>query len=189
MENFAAKKYVETNFKTKPLYLLIYNLSIHKMMTLSDWSVSVQGNFSRKGSLFVNRAFHIVYLEDHKLFSDAVSEYCIKPFFPLVNFTILANGDDAYAYIKRQIDKNSRIDLFITDINHPGVKGAALIKMIRQYEKEKGDISRIPIMVLTMMAGTFVPQLVEGGMDMVDRYFSKSAEANEIIDCIEGILY
>ncbi|HTN06700.1 hypothetical protein [Agriterribacter sp.] len=158
-------------------------------MMLSKWSVSAQGNFNREGSLFVHRSFHIVYLDDHKLFSNGLFELCIKPFFPLANVTILANGDDAYAYIKSQIDGNNRIDLFITDINHPGLKGDVLIKMIRQYEKEKDCDFRIPIVVITMMVYAFVPELVAAGMDMVDCYFSKMAEAYEIVDGIEELLY
>lgn len=158
-------------------------------MTLSKWSVSVQGSFNRDGSLFIDRSFHIVCLDDHKLFSTAISEFCIKPFFPLAKLEMLRNGDDAYAYIKSQIDHNNRIDLFITDINHPGLKGGALIKMIRQYEKEKGCTYRIPIVVITMMDCAFVPELVAAGMDMVDCYFSKTAEAYEIVEGIEEILY
>ncbi|HRO48347.1 hypothetical protein [Agriterribacter sp.] len=158
-------------------------------MMLSKWFVSAQGSIKRDGSLFADRSFNIVCLDDHKLFSTAISEYCIKPFFPLAKLEILTNGDDAYTYIKSQIDHNSRVDLFITDINHPGLKGDALISMIRQYEKQKNCSFRIPVMVITMMPYAFVPQLVAAGIDMVDCYFSKTAEAYEIVDGIEELLY
>lgn len=158
-------------------------------MTLSKWSVSAQGGFQRNGTLLDNRSFHIVCLDDHKLFSSAICEYCIKPFFPLAKLEILTNGDDAYAYIKNQIDRNNPIDLFITDINHPGLRGDTLIKMIRQYERKSNPVFRIRIMVVTMMAYAFVPELVAAGIDMVDCYFSKTAEADEIIDGIEDLLY
>ena len=158
-------------------------------MMLSKWSVSAQGGFQRNGALLANRSFHIVCLDDHKLFSRAVCESCIKPFFPLNKLEILANGDDAYTYIKNQIDCNNPIDLFITDISHPGLRGDALITMIREYEKEHKPDSRIRIMVVTMMDYAFVPELVAAGIDMVDCYFCKTAEADEIIDGIEDLLY
>ena len=156
---------------------------------MSKWVVSQQGSIQRESSLPANRSFHMVCLDDHKLFSTAVAEYCIKPFFPLAKLEILTNGDDAYRYIKSQIDHNNHVDLFITDINHPGLRGDVLIRMIRQYEKEKRCALRIPVMVITMMSYAFVPELVAAGMDMVDFYFSKTAEAYEIVDGIESLLY
>lgn len=158
-------------------------------MVLSKWSVSEKGSLGRENTSLADRSFHIVCLDDHQLFRVAVLEYCIKPFFPVAKLEIQTNGDDAYAYIKKQIDLNNRIDLFITDINHPGLRGDELIKRIRQHEKERNCSFRIPIVVITMMSHAFVPGLVSAGMDMVDCYFSKTAEANEIVDGIEELLY
>lgn len=158
-------------------------------MTLSNWHITAQGKINRDPSLAATRALHIVCLDDHRLFHTAVSEYCIKPFFPVSKLELLTNGDTAFAYIKNQIDSRNRIDLLITDINHPGLKGDELIRKLRDYEKEKSCAFRIPIIVITMLPYAFVPGLVGAGLDLVDCYFSKTADANEIVDGIEGLLY
>lgn len=158
-------------------------------MELSRWRVSAKGEIGKEVSPAADRSFHIVCLDDHKLFHTAISEYCIKPFFPIARLELLTNGDAAYQYIKTQIDLRQRIDLFITDINHPGLRGDELIRKIRAYEQKTSVGFRIPVVVITMMEYAFVPGLVGAGLNLVDCYFSKTAEASEIVDGIEDILY
>lgn len=158
-------------------------------MRLSRWLVSAQGNMIGPQTISGNRRLNIVYLDDHRLFSDAVIDYCIQPYFPIDKLEVLRNGYDAYRYIRNRIDQNSRVDLFLTDINHPGMRGDELIPRIRQYETEKKTGYRIPIVVITMMDYAFVPGLVGTGIGMVDCYFSKTSDTHDIVEGIEALLY
>lgn len=151
--------------------------------------MSAHGDISLAHPLPEGRGFNIVYLDDHRIFSDAIVCYCLRPYFLFDSLEVLRNGDDALQHIKNEIDQHNPIDLFITDINHPGMKGDELILKIRQYEIEKKYPYRIPIVVITMIPYAFVPGLVGAGIKMVDAYFLKAAEAEEIVEAIEGILY
>jgi len=156
-------------------------------MGLSKWAITQRGTLIYTGVADPASPFRILILDDHKLFRKAVTDYCIRPFFKNVELIEFENGDDAYAFIKNEISNKSMIDLFITDINHPGIRGQDLVKAIRQYESMYGKPSRIPIMMLTMVDETRYPELVAN--KMVDSYLTKATEPEDIIDCMEEILY
>lgn len=69
------------------------------------------------------KEFKIVYLDDHLLFSNAMSQQCIYPYFPNASLIQFTNGNSAHDYLKNAIKSHDKIDLFITDINHPGMLG------------------------------------------------------------------
>lgn len=156
-------------------------------MFLSNWFVSPLGNFSRTGLLSLSSPLRVVYLDDHKLFRGTVVNYCIKPFFKNMDIIEFENGDDTYDFIKTEIGNNNKIDLIITDINHPGLRGQELVKYIRFHEGLSVSSKRIPIIMLTMVDETRYPELVED--KIVDSYLSKATEPEDIIDCMEEILY
>ncbi len=97
------------------------------------------------------------------------------------------NGDDACEFIKAEINDKNKIDLIITDINHPGLRGKELVKSIRFHEGLSVTPIRIPIIMLTMVDETRYPELVED--KIVDSYLTKATEPEEIIDCMEDILF
>lgn len=154
-------------------------------MIFSKWSLSKQGNLFHIGEL--KSHLRIIVLDDHKIFRSAVAAYCILPFFENIELIEFENGDVANAFIQKEINEESRIDLVLTDINHPGMRGQELVKSIRHYEGVSGSKTRIPIIILTMVDESRHPELIAD--KMVDRYLTKSAEPEDIIDCIEEILY
>lgn len=156
-------------------------------MILSKWTISQQGKLYHAGYNPLNTPLRILVLDDHKLFRQAITAYCLLPFFSNINLIEFENGDEADAFIKKGINDKNRIDLIITDINHPGMRGQDLVKSIRYYESLSGDKIRIPIIILTMVDETRYPELIAG--KMVDRYLTKATEPEDIIDCIEEILY
>jgi len=156
-------------------------------MILSKWSITQQGNLFHAGSIQVTTVFRILVLDDHKLFRKAVTDHCIRLFFKNIELIEFENGDDAYEFIKNEIHNKSKIDLFITDINHPGLRGQELVKSIRFDEGLSGNLTRIPIIMLTMVDETRYPELVAN--NIVNYYLTKATEVEGIIDCIEEILY
>lgn len=97
------------------------------------------------------------------------------------------NGDAAYEFIRQEINEKHKIDLIISDINHPGIRGQELVKSIRFHEGLCASPIHIPIIMLTMVDETHYPELLEN--NIVDHYFTKATEPEDIIDCIEEILY
>ena len=94
----------------------------------------------------------IVYLDDHLLFSKAMSQECIYPNFPNARLLQFTNGDSAHDYLENAIKSNEKIDLFITDINHPGMQGDCLSHALRSYEKKFASPFKIPILIVSMAA-------------------------------------
>lgn len=156
-------------------------------MLLSKWTISPKGKFSRIEFITSSSPIRIVYLDDHKLFRDAVINSCIKPFFKNIAILEFENGDDAYEFIKKEINGKNKIDLIITDINHPGLRGQELVKSIRIVEAIASKKSRIPIILLSMVAESYYPELLNN--KMVNYFLSKATESEDIIDCMEEILF
>ena len=156
-------------------------------MLLSKWSISPQGSLSRKGLLSSASPFRVLYLDDHSLFRGAVVDSCMKPFFTNMDITEFDNGDDAYEFIVQEINDKHRIDLIITDINHPGMRGHELVRAVRLAEKMEDSTARIPIIVLTMVNVENYPQLITD--KLIDHYFTKTTEPEDIIEGVEESLF
>jgi two-component system chemotaxis response regulator CheV len=129
----------------------------------------------------------IIHLDDHILFRNGLSSSCIWPFFTNAELIEFANGDEAYEFIKTEIKANKKIDLIITDINHPGLKGDELVKGIRLYEELSNSSIRIPILIISMVGEKNFPELREN--KIVFDYLSKATEVESIVNCLEEILY
>ncbi len=128
----------------------------------------------------------IVHLDDHSIFRDGVSKSCILPFFTKPELFGFSDGDEAYDFIKTEITANRKIDLIITDINHPGLKGNQFANAIRDYEKLFNNAIHIPILIISMVEEKNFPELRAD--KIVDAYFTKATEVKEIVDCIRNIL-
>ncbi len=63
----------------------------------------------------------IIYLDDHDLLRRSVIGSCINHHSKYIKLVEFSNGDEAMNYILNDIVIGSKIDLFITDINHPGI--------------------------------------------------------------------
>ena len=156
-------------------------------MILSKWKISLLGHLHRDGVLPSSYRTRIVYIEDHSIFREAVINNCIKPFFKNLHLTEFTNGNDAFEYIKNEINANSKIDLIITDINHPGMSGYKLVDAVHEYEKSTGSDKFIPIIVITMIEETHFMKMRKH--KKVDYYLNKTTSPENIIDCIEEVLY
>lgn len=154
-------------------------------MQLSKWFISKQAKLIHKGKL--RSPLRILVLDDHKLFRSAVTVHCILPYFKDCELLEFENGDTALAFITNEIHHNRKIDLIITDINHPGLRGNELVKSIRLYEKSADTQTRIPIIMLTMVEERNYPELLAD--NIVDHYFTKATEPEDIVECMEEILY
>jgi DNA-binding NarL/FixJ family response regulator len=156
-------------------------------MRLSKWTIPSKGNVCRADSLVLNPEARIILLDDHLLFRDGLISYCIRPFFNNIEVLPFRNGDHAFEYLKEQIRENNYVDLFITDINHPGVRGNELVMKLRVYERQFNRNRQIPILILSMVDETTYPELIDE--KMVDAYLTKASEAEVIVDCLEELLY
>lgn len=155
-------------------------------MQLSKWAISTLGNFNRADSSAVNRNARIILLDDHRLFREGLIN-CIRPFFKFVEILTFRNGDRALAYLQNQISENKIVDLFITDISHPGLHGNELVKQLRIYEKQFNSIHKTPILIISMVDETAYPELM--AEKIVNAYLTKASEVDVIIDCLENLLY
>ncbi len=156
-------------------------------MSFSNWSVSNNGNLLRNNQLLLHRVLNIIHVEDHQLFAQGLSEI-ILPFFPLMTIHNIQDGYEAICFIEKEIEAQNTIDLVITDINHPGLKGDKLVERMRKYEKMKG-VKHTPLVVLSFVREDNFPHLIEPNNQMVNHYFSKDVEVEIIVGVLEDILY
>lgn len=129
----------------------------------------------------------IIHLDDHAIFRDGLSSGCIWPFFTNPELIEFSNGDEAYDFIKTEIKANKKIDLIITDINHPGLRGNQFVKAVRYYEGLSNSSIHIPIIILSMVDETYFPELRAN--KIVDAYLTKATEVEDIMDCFKNILF
>lgn len=156
-------------------------------MNLSKWSICPMGKLYWEGLLRRSFTGNIVYLEDHSLIRESVVDLCLKPFFSQFDIIEFSDGDQAFEFIKNQVMYHKKVDLFITDINHGGMKGDALVKNVRKLEWMSEVPFRIPIIILSMIEESRFPRL--RSEEDIDDYFSKACELEELIERIDNVIY
>lgn len=156
-------------------------------MHLSKWNISASGNLFLAGASKLNAPARIVYLDEHQLFRNAVADQCIRPFFKDTELIQFSDGNPAWEFIRSDFNSGNKIDLVITDINHPGIKGNQLVEFIREQENVEKKEKRVPIMIISMTAVSYFPDLLS--KNKINYYVCKSAGLEEVIDCLEEILY
>ena len=155
----------------------------------SKWSILSENPGARQNPLYRCQAFRIVYLDDHRIFRTGLKKSCIFPNFPNAAVLEFTDGDEAFCFITEQLSKDKRIDLVLTDINHPGLKGDQFIEKIQDWEKLQGRMYRIPIVVISMIDDKNIMNKLTNPSDpLISRYFHKSAEVGEILQSLEKIL-
>ena len=132
--------------------------------------------------------FQIVYLYDHLIFSSAMSQQCIKPYFPKAYLIQFTNGDSAHDYLENAIKAHDKIDLIITDINHPGMQGDCLSQAIRSYEKMSASPFKIPILIVSMAAENEESIYFDNSGKGIQKYLTKAATVEEIVYSIKELL-
>jgi len=156
-------------------------------MHLSKWNISATGDLFLVGASKLNAPARIIYLDDHQLFRNAVADQCIRPFLKDTEIIQFSDGNLAWNFIKSELNTGNKIDLVITDINHPGIKGNQLVEFIREQENGDKKEKPVPIMIISMVAASYFPGLLS--KNKINYYVSKCAGLEEVIDCLEEILY
>lgn len=156
-------------------------------MFISKWSISSTGKLFLNDQPFEHRKVFIVHLDDHKIFAKGLADG-ITPFFPLADIINIQDGHRAFRLVKEIITDQCKVDLIITDINHPGLKGDEFLKELRLLEK-KMKVPRTPAIVVSMVDAEHMPHLSGPGLNIVDHYFTKCAETEVIVAAIEDIIY
>ena len=134
------------------------------------------------------KEFKIVYLDDHLLFSTAMSQQCIYPYFPNASLTQFINGERAHDYLEDAIKAHDKIDLFITDINHSGMQGDCLSHALRIYEKKFASPFKIPILIVSMAAENQESVYFDNSGKVIQKYLTKAATVEEIVYSIQELI-
>ncbi len=77
----------------------------------------------------------IVHLDDHVLFLTTVQRLVQKQIRGIY-YLAFTDTDNAFNYIVNSIEEGNKIDLIITDLNHPGMHGYEFAKQIKLLEKK-----------------------------------------------------
>ena len=128
----------------------------------------------------------IVHLDDHRLYLDGVRK-SVHPKFPDIKFIRFENTDEAFYYVTNCILKNQKIDLLITDFNHPGLNGYEFAKAVRSIERSHGK-GQMPILLLTMAPKEtpIISKALEDGI--FNDYLDKEADGDTIAKHILKLL-
>lgn len=156
-------------------------------MTYSKWSISATGAFLHNQKRLAHRPINIVHLDDHKIFVKGLKNF-IFPFFPLAEIHNVTDGYQALSLMENNITRKSMIHLIITDINHPGLRGDAFLQQVRSHER-KMKVPRTPAIVVSMVDADQMQHICAPGLSIVDYYFSKAIEVEDLIIAMEDILY
>lgn len=90
----------------------------------------------------------IVYLDDHVLYPEAVMQL-VDPKKERFLFIRFQHPDACLKYVYNSIDSNSKIDVIITDFNHPGMNGFDFSLSVRSIESSNSYHKEIPIILLS----------------------------------------
>jgi DNA-binding NarL/FixJ family response regulator len=125
---------------------------------------------------------NIIHLDDHELFHKGFKQACLnKPAFPVYHLPF-TDSASCMQYVKNSLSLEVRIDLIITDFNHPGLNGYEFSAAIRRLCEEA--LVYIPILLLTM-AGLEKQEISKGLQDHVfDKYLPKNSSSEIVIASI-----
>lgn len=129
------------------------------------------------------RNLFVVYLDDHKIFRRGVKIELLKK-LPNLEMTEFIENESALLFINECFQKRKRIDLIITDYNHPGDNGFVFAKKIRELERT--FFVRTPIIMLTMRMGD---EIMEKAVTeaIFDSYFTKNIAPNKLVELVKTI--
>ena len=119
-----------------------------------------------------NARRNIVYLDDHRLFTSGVCK-AVDPEQNKFLFQVFHHPDEAMHYIETCMELNTRIDLVLSDQNHPGREGLDFAVDVKELANQYGKF--IPFMLLSMV----VPQPLNN--------FTKPAFLDLIMQCGEQL--
>ena len=129
-----------------------------------------------------NKKLHIVHLDDHNLFRKGI-KLCLLKNLPNILIEGFPNNETALGYLTDCFQHKKRIDLIITDFNHPGPNGLLFAKEVRELEKL--FFIKTPLMLLTMCwKNEVLSKATEEGI--FDVYFPKSIDTAQLIKFVKN---
>ncbi len=127
---------------------------------------------------------NIIHLDDHTLFQKGFQSILKKQNDDFFVYQF-QHPKDAIEYINTCLELNVKIDLVITDYNHPGLNGYEFAKKIRTLEMEHGTY--IPILLFTMVTIDNLKIQTALSETIFNQAISKATEAPEVIEVIEDL--
>jgi response regulator RpfG family c-di-GMP phosphodiesterase len=94
-----------------------------------------------------------------------------------VSIKNIQNGDEALKYVSLCVINKKKLDLIITDINHPGLYGVDFANAVRLIEKDFKN--KIPIIFITMVDDKSVITKIE--KIPLTKHLTKTSPCEEII--------
>src|SRR4051794_17594874 len=100
----------------------------------------------------------IVHLDDHQIFSNGF-QLAVLPFFPSCRYIHFQHPDDTLRFIQEAFSKAEKIDVIVTDINHPGTNGYEFAKEVQALKQKYAATT---LVMLVTMVGEEHPLIQEG---------------------------
>lgn len=126
----------------------------------------------------------IVHFDDHRIFTEGVRNWIGRKTANI----LITSINEYYASldcITKRFQICEKIDLIITDFNHPGPNGYEFAKAVKELVKEYKVFT--PILLLTFVSGD-EPIVLRGIEEKIfDKYLPKSAGGDEIIAAIKSL--
>lgn len=100
------------------------------------------------------------------------------------------NGTDAIEAYKTSLDNECPYQLMVLDIVMPDLHGGQVLKLIREFEKERGisDIDKLRIIITTATDTWFSREFVKKNLNFIyESYFIKSPDMDEFIEKINDL--
>ena len=129
------------------------------------------------------KPLQILHLDDHIIFADGLVN-AVRKWFPNAVFKNIQNGDEALAYVKSILVLNKKLDLIVTDINHPGLHGIEFATEVRIIEKAFGR--RTPILFITMVDDDYTREKAE--ILPLVKYLTKTTSPEDICLAINELV-
>ncbi len=120
-----------------------------------------------------------MYLDDHQLFRQGFRKAC-DPHGDRFIFHEFSYPDDALAFLETSYQVGSRVDLIISDINHPGMNGALFAAAAQELAIRYGV--QVPLMIVSMVVWQLLtPQMIyqfreEGLIEGIEKEFQPMIE-------------
>lgn len=140
-------------------------------------------NITSKLLLINLRQLTILHLDDHILYSKAVTN-CIIKRFPNAITKYVQNGDKALKYVLNCLENNKSLDLIITDCVHPGLNGIDFANAVRIKEIEY--LRKIPILFITLQNNEPLVRMIKE-ISLV-KFFLKTSPCEEINNAISNLI-
>ena len=130
------------------------------------------------------RNLFVVHLDDHRITGRRVVKITLIEKLPNIQIAEFVENMSALSFIKECFQKRKRIDLIITDYNHPGENGLVFANKVRELEFAYSI--KIPIILLTMRWGDeILNEATKLGIFSI--YKPKSIDPDELVGIVKNL--